>query len=61
MTTKAEMNVISSDQIMFWLEANNAKDVSSLMMLLEQIANGDYTPQELNANISEFMLTGELS
>jgi hypothetical protein len=53
------MDIISSDQLRFWLEADNALNETRMLMLLEQIANGDYTPKQLNASISQFMLTGE--
>lgn len=53
------MEIISSDQLRFWLEADNALNETRLLMLLEQIANGDYTPKQLNASIAQFMLTGE--
>ena len=56
---RCKMEIISSDQLRFWLEADNALNETRLLMLLEQIANGDYTPKQLNASIAQFMLTGE--
>ena len=51
------MERISIDQVQWWLGSDVTKYY--LMELIEAFANGDYTRQQLNDDISNFMETGE--
>ena len=51
------MEIISSDQVNWWLGSDVTR--AELVELIELFANGQYTRKQLNDDISNFMETGE--